>query len=152
MSAFRFGNGTSLRVRLLFYSQVTPSGCWEWRGRLDRSGYGRLRVGDSMHGAHRASYEVFMGPIPTDLTIDHLCRNPKCINPAHLEPVTMRENTLRGVALSAQYAVATHCVNGHRFDEENTYRPPVPHRRVCRECNRAAARRYAAKKRVERVA
>lgn len=67
---------------------------------------------------------VFKGPIAEGLQIDHLCRNPPCINPAHLEAVTPRTNNLRGESPAAREARQTHCLNGHPFDEVNTYRKP----------------------------
>lgn len=74
-------------------------GCWIWTAGVGNHGYGRLRkrVGDNTIEilAHRYSYERFVGPIPDGLTIDHLCRVRRCVNPMHLEPVTRAENTLR---------------------------------------------------------
>lgn len=72
--------------------------CWVWCARTNRNGYGRLRVGGRELMAHRLAYEALVGPIPEGLVLDHLCRVRLCINPAHLEPVTVRENTLRGEA------------------------------------------------------
>lgn len=73
------------------------TGCWNWTGPLDRGGYGQLphRV-DGTHRAHRAFYAERYGAIPAGLVIDHLCRNPRCVNPDHLEAVTNTENTRRG--------------------------------------------------------
>jgi hypothetical protein len=84
--------------------------------------------------AHRASYEAFIGPIPDGMTIDHLCRNRKCVNPSHLEAVPMRVNVLRGVGVTAKNAVKTHCVNGHEFNDQNTYSDSKG--RSCRACKR----------------
>lgn len=78
--------------RLWRFIQRSPSGCWEWVGRRDVKGYGRCGDG---RWAHRAIYELLVEPIPQGLTIDHLCFNPGCVNPAHLEPVTRAENTRR---------------------------------------------------------
>lgn len=124
-------------------SITSPAACWLWTAVLINSGYGRFTWKGKEHLAHRVAYEIMRGPIPEGLTIDHLCRVRKCINPFHMEPVTKRENTLRGKAPSAQYAVATHCIQGHPFSTENTYsftkssgRP----RRVCRACKRDRAR------------
>ena len=74
---------------------VRESGCWEWTGAVSSAGYGRLGASDY---AHRASHEEFVGPIPDGHEVDHLCRNRICINPAHLEAVTKRENLLRQLA------------------------------------------------------
>lgn len=73
---------------------ATP--CWVWSLRVDEHGYGRInRVGESPY-AHRSYYEKSVGPIPDGLHLDHLCRNPSCVNPEHLEPVTHAENVRRG--------------------------------------------------------
>lgn len=72
-----------------------PTGCWEWDGTLSVEGYGVFRENYRQIKAHRWTYEQFVGPIPDGLTIDHLCRNRRCVNPAHLEPVTAGENARR---------------------------------------------------------
>jgi hypothetical protein len=75
------------------------------------------------------------------LVIDHLCRVPLCVNPEHLEPVTLRENILRGESLSARRARQTHCKHGHEFTAANTY-VTVKGQRYCRACDRIRHRRY----------
>lgn len=81
------------------------TGCWNWRQRIHREGYGCFNISQPMVSgkraskfwlAHRWSYITFVGPIPAGLELDHLCRNRACCNPAHLEPVTRTENTRRG--------------------------------------------------------
>jgi hypothetical protein len=96
---------------------------------------------------HRLAYTAFVGEIPVGLQIDHLCRVRSCCNPDHLEPVTGRVNTLRGVSLSAQYAVATHCVHGHEFTPENTKIKKHGRARACRECDRQQKRESRARSR-----
>lgn len=75
-----------------------PDGCWEWLGVLDRHNYGQFSRDGLRRQAHIIAYELIIGEVPKGLELDHLCRNPKCVNPKHLEAVTHRENILRGVA------------------------------------------------------
>src|SRR5262245_45334688 len=107
------------RLPSTFWSkvQVSESGCWLWsgaamkRGRPDRSygfAYDPSRKRTKL--AHRVAYLTLVGPADS---LDHLCRQPRCVTPAHLEPVTQRENTLRGVGISAHNAAKTHCKRGH---------------------------------------
>lgn len=77
-------------------SRLDVSGCWVWTGNLNDSGYGRINVAGRPMRAHRVSYRLFVGLIPDGLTLDHTCRRRACINPQHLEPVTMQENLRRG--------------------------------------------------------
>jgi HNH endonuclease len=124
---------------LLGHVLVNPlTGCWEWTGSRDRDGYGRTWASGKRRSVHRVSYEMTYGPIPAGLQIDHLCRVRHCANPAHMETVTPRVNTLRGKTVPAANAAKTHCINGHEFTPENTriYRGW----RCCRACHRA---RYA---------
>jgi hypothetical protein len=126
---------------------IAPSGCWEWQQCRTRKGYGQVTV--SRAGvwkrlyAHRVSYEVFVGPIPDGLQIDHLCRNRACVNPKHLEPVTSWQNNHRSPLSRASINAAKRkCPKGHAYDERNTYRN-ADGSRLCRTCRRAldAARR-----------
>ena len=113
------------------------SGCTLWLGALNR-GYGVIYIRRKTQvralRAHRVAYELDKGPIQEGLVLDHLCRNRACINPTHMEPVTVGENVLRGVGLAAQNAKKMECLRGHVFDEANTY-----HRRNgwrgCRACH-----------------
>ena len=114
-----------------------PNECWGWSGGKSPNGRGRFRN----RNAYVVSYELFVGPIPDKLTIDHLCRNPECSNPKHLEAVTQQVNTLRGVGPSALNAKKTHCPQGHEYTPENTYYRGKNHSRRCRTCNREKGRR-----------
>jgi len=119
--------------------------CWVWTKTPNADGYGQFRGSEKL--AHRMAYVLEVGPIPEGLTIDHLCRVRICVNPSHLEPVTQQENSRRGQG--NHYAVATHCIHGHPFDEANTYRyfnkSTGKVTRSCRTCGRERmrARRHA---------
>ena len=81
-----------------------------------------------------------MGSVERAMTLDHICRNRLCVNPAHLEIVSVKENVLRGVGISAENSRKTHCIDGHEFNEENTL-VLKDGSRVCRACARERARR-----------
>lgn len=122
-----------------FESRIMPepnSGCWLWMGTLTTKQYGsmvRKRDGKWVR-AHRWSYEHFKGPIPEGLVIDHLCRVPCCVNPDHLEMVTNKINSLRGVSFVAVNARKTHCKRGHEFTSDNTLVTALGNRncKICR--------------------
>jgi hypothetical protein len=116
--------------------QIDAGDCWEWTGRLFWDGYGVVWYRRKQKRAHRMMYELLVGPIPDGLQIDHLCRNPKCVNPDHLEPVTQRENLLRGMSKPARQLRQTHCMHGHELTPDNTY--AWRGERHCRVCRRAA--------------
>lgn len=116
--------------------------CWLWRACADRLGYGVFkRGGAGSRLAHVIAWEMVNGPVPRGLELDHLCRNPPCVNPAHLEPVTHRQNMARSV-----HATKTHCVHGHPFDAANT-QARRDGSRCCRVCARDRKRGYAARQR-----
>lgn len=132
---------------VLFWAKVDKTkGCWLWTAAKTWNGYGVFRLSPSSSGqrrmayAHRWAYEHLVGPIPNGLTLDHLCMERACVNPAHLEPITNAENNRRGNSLSARNARKTHCVNGHEFTDQNTYRRPDGDR-DCRTCRSEAVRR-----------
>lgn len=120
--------------------ELLPSGCWKWIGYRDRQGYGAGDFGGAKsRRAHRIAYEEVMGPIPNGMHLDHLCRNPWCVNPMHLEPVTPRENVMRGFGLAAINSRKTHCDRGHKFTTANTYMA-LNGQRICRTCKMHWAR------------
>ncbi len=114
------------------------SGCWAWQGFCAKDGYGRVRFGGVSFLAHRVSYAWYHGDLPPEL--DHMCRNRRCVNPGHLESVTHKENCRRGEG-GSNNAKKTHCLQGHEYTEENTYRFPQGNR-YCRQCRSAARTRW----------
>ena len=125
------------------------TGCHEWTAALSGPGlhkYGVIGSGSHSDGsrktikAHRYSYEREHGPILAGLHLDHLCRNTRCVNPAHLEAVAPKENHRR-----AHWKIKTHCVRGHELTEDNVYRKPKDGHRQCRECRKLGNNRHYAR-------
>jgi len=137
------GSGYPLIERFSDRLLVMPDGCWNWTGATNGIGYGKISAAGKYTMAHRVAYELFVGPIPAELVIDHLCRNPSCVNPSHLEPVPQLENIKRGKGYGPQ---GTHCLRGHEYTPENTYTKPDGHRE-CRQCRSARGQRRALKRR-----
>lgn len=125
---------------------VDASGCWLWNGAKNNDGYGRFHAEGGrrakMWMAHRIAYTHWVGDIADNLQLDHLCRNPSCVNPKHLEPVTLIQNVQRG-KLGVLKTPTTHCANGHAYDDENSYYSTQDRwqRRQCRTCKREWMRR-----------
>ena len=118
-----------------------PEDCWPWEhGKSD--GYGMVWDPKQKQNVlvHRLMYEANQCKIPEGKQIDHLCRNRACINPSHMEPVTIGENVLRGEGPTARNAQATHCLSGHAFDDANTYIRKDGTGRACRICVKLAVR------------
>ncbi len=122
-----------------------PGGCWIWKAAKSIGGYGRFRTGSLANKtrrheyAHRVAYQLCVGPIPGELQLDHLCRVRACVRPDHLEPVSCRENLLRGDTITAACAAKTHCPMGHAYAGANLLVWSDGQRR-CRECRRATKR------------
>ncbi|MFC8463386.1 HNH endonuclease signature motif containing protein [Streptomyces sp. NPDC057250] len=133
-----------------FYGKITrtENGCWEWQGPQTQAGYGRLNITNRYWYTHRLSHELHTGAIPAGMHVDHLCRNRICCNPAHLEPVSAQENTLRSpVAIAALNAAKTHCQYGHPLTDGNLVSRPGSSGRCCRTCHLWHIRVSRAKKR-----
>lgn len=143
----RFCSYSCQRPALSFENHVldridlsSPDGCWEWTGVTNDGGYGVVGFNCKMSRVHRIVYEFLVEDIPDGLTIDHLCRNRRCVNVDHLEVVTHKVNILRGTGVSAINAKKTHCLRGHPFDDINTYYHNGD--RHCRTCRKANAYRH----------
>ena len=136
---------------LRFCDKVRPldNGCWEWQSTINHKGYGLFQYKGRNISTHRFSYLIIAACIPRELQIDHLCRNRRCVNPSHMELVTSRENSLRGIGFASVNAKVTHCPKRHPYSEENTYITPQGSR-GCRICLRNAKRRYKEKQREKR--
>jgi len=123
--------------------------CWEWQAATNGNGYGVFYVSGGRAQpfqtyAHRVAHELMKGPIPDGLVIDHLCRNPSCVNPAHLRAVTQSVNVQSG-----ELGQRTHCPQGHEYTAENT-RYGSGRTRNCRNCKACDAARARRKRREKR--
>ncbi len=138
-----------LEDRFMSHVDKTES-CWLWTGHIGAGGYGRFRIGGAtgkLFNPHRVSYELFVGEIPDGYTVDHQCHNSdvncpgdntclhrRCVNPEHLEAVTLAENLSRA---PKWYGNRTHCKRGHEFDEK---RASNNNQRTCNRCHNMMAR------------
>lgn len=114
--------------------------CWIWTGARTAKGYAeRVQIDGVRIQPYRLLWTMLHGPFPAELVPDHLCRNRLCVNPAHIEPVTSRENTMRGESFAARHALVDRCPSGHPYDEQNTRR--YRGRRYCRACNNGGSGR-----------
>jgi HNH endonuclease len=147
------GTTNEIRFRKLI-GTPDKNGCWPWTGTKDRTGYGRFGVKFSVGVwkttvlAHRVSFVLFKGEIPDGDSLDHLCRNRACVNPAHLEAVSFKENVLRGESFTARNARKEFCPKGHPLLGENLKLDRYKTGRVarrCRQCANAAVLRHYAK-------
>lgn len=130
-----------------FFSKINKTeSCWEWTGSLTKSGgYAQFSyMGKPVRG-HRWIYEQMIGQIPEGMQLDHLCRNRKCVNPQHLEPVTLSENVKRGLAGKENnpQSKKTHCPKGHSYSGTNKYG-----KRICRTCANEQTSNYYKRKRL----
>lgn len=151
MCVFQGRQPKPLIDRLLALVTKLDNGCWQWNGALDGGGYGHISMrkvkGKLSHErAHRIAFMMFRGEIPKGLELDHVCRNRRCVNPGHLEPVSHLENVLRGESIPASNARKLICVRGHSLEAGGykLYRG----RRVCLECDKLRMQRITAKRRL----
>lgn len=119
--------------------KIDSNECWIWPLSLSHNGYGLVKFDGKMQQVHRLVYKLLVGPIPDDLTCDHLCRVRNCCNPAHIDIITRVENTRRG-NVGKWRGLLTHCKRGHEYSQENTYTDRNGYR-VCNECRRISHRR-----------
>jgi hypothetical protein len=133
---------TETEVGKLFARAIPAGDCWEWQGTRMHRGHGQVALRGRMYLVHRISYSYFRAEIPEGLILDHLCRNPPCFNPWHVEPVTIAENTRRGIQ---SFQTRTHCLRGHELTPENV----GMYRRgqfFCRTCRRETVRANRARR------
>lgn len=125
-----------------------PNGCWEWTGGKSR-GYGKFHAHTGRwtnnQSTHIILYEMRNGAVPVGKVLDHLCRNVACCNPAHLEAVTTRENTMRGVGPAPVNAAKTHC---QKCLTEYDYVSPEGYR-ACRKCRYEHVKAWRARKKAK---
>ena len=129
----RIGVGYNTLTR--FWDKVEfTTDCWEWKASKISDGYGQFSLDNRNVYAHRFSYELYKGKIPDGMFIDHLCRNPSCVNPKHLEMVTNKENIIRGNHdnQGLHNKIKTHCPQGHPYSDSNLY--ICKNERYCRKC------------------
>jgi hypothetical protein len=132
-------NREDIEAKIKRYTVIDGNGCWLWQRCLSVGGYARVGGGRNLH---RLSYEIFVGPIPDGLHIDHLCRVKTCVNPAHLEPVTRHENLLRSFSASGINHRKTHCLRGHDLSDAYICKTTRGrYQRTCKECIKIRAKR-----------
>lgn len=134
-----------IKERVMSGFKLTPNGCWEWQKGLAPNGYGRINIQtERLFSAHRASFHAFWHPIPDGMYILHHCDNRCCVNPQHLYAGTAKDNARDMVRRRRWVSPSirkTRCPRGHEYDGINAVGA-----RICKRCNRAAQRRWQAKK------
>lgn len=121
--------------------------CWLWTGHIGTDGYGRVTIKRRNLRAHRVAYAISKGQIPAGWVIDHRCREPKCINPDHLDPVTQQVNVARGIGVTAEASrnwLMGLCGNGHNLSEVGVHKQGKAW--TCAQCGRDRVARYKQRK------
>jgi HNH endonuclease len=134
--ALRFRGTLPERLESKFTAD-SNSRCWLWQACCDRSGYGIIKADGKARKAHAVIYELCVGPVPEGMELDHLCHNPQCVNPDHLDPAPKRINILRGMGVGAKNCRKTHCSKGHPLSGDNLRIRSDGYSRVCMECQKA---------------
>jgi len=133
-------NDHELMLKILSKARFV-NGCWEWTKGVTSGGYGTIQINKKTRTVHSIMLELTGRIIPKGKCTDHLCRNTRCINPRHLEIVTFRENTKRGISPVAVNMKKKFCKNGHPFNKENTVLQRKNLKwRDCRICRKDRAR------------
>lgn len=137
------------------HCETLPNGCIVWTASRHKSGYGKVGYKDdgikSTFLAHRVAYTIRYGAIPDGMTLDHICKNPSCVNPEHLKPMKLSENVKAG-----GNTLKTHCPRGHEYTPKNTriekQSSGKGFGRICRACAADSARLSRAKRKAAREA
>lgn len=134
------------RERFMDFVEKTTS-CWLWNGPKNQNGYGKVSLWKPKRttiAAHKFLFQKINGELPKGMELDHLCRIRHCVNPDHLEIVTHRENTLRGISMVAVNAKKTHCKYGHEFTKKNTKicKSRGTIERNCKTCHAINSKKY----------
>ena len=144
----RKGIGQDIKSIMRRFNQgyiIAKNGCWDWQGYVDKTGYAGFLVNHKRLLVHRFSYEIFNGHIPNGITVDHICKNRKCVNPWHLDLTTRFENVQRGANKIAQNAGKLNCPQGHSYSGENLYVTKKGFRQ-CKTCQKIRYRKNQSKK------
>lgn len=135
-------------TRVLSNCKINENGCWEYQARSKGGGYCQFSVNNKHVYVHRFMYEYYYDNIDYSLVIDHICRNPRCVNPDHLQQITQAENVHRGFT-GINMSSKTHCPQGHEYNKENIYLYKSKKglfSRHCKICNKDTQKRYSKRK------
>lgn len=120
-------------IYLIKRVNIDPHECWNWN---ENRTYPTAYFDGNKEKAYRFSYSIFNGALKEGLVIDHLCRNPRCVNPEHLEQITNGENIRRGINPISENYKKTQCNRGHPFNVGNTYIRKDGKGRMCKACRK----------------